>query len=138
MTQKEIARLADLDGHCGYHGANKKEYRRLSMKILRALAEELRLESTDVDIRYNRGGIAASGDSTLHADHIYVTLNMEGMGLGVLVRTCRHRKDYTGGPNHWFPLDRLRATGIEALAAFARQVIKEGQRVEEDRRGAAA
>ncbi len=138
MTQSELARLIALNGRCSYHEENKQEYKRLSLKLLRALAKDLGLEPAARDIRYNPGGIAVSGDSTLHADHLYVTFNMDGFGLGVLVRTCRHRKDYTGGPNRWFSFERLKSTGIPGLAAFAREVLDAGRRLEEARPGTAA
>lgn len=138
MTQSELTRLTALNGRCTYHEANKKEFKRLSQKLLRALATELGLERTDRDIRYNPGGIAVSGDSTLHADHLYVTFNVDGFGLGVLVRTCKHRKDYTGGPNRWFSFERLKSTGVPGLTAFARQVLDEGQRIAEAHHGTAA
>lgn len=44
MNRNEIARLVELDGRCGYHEANKKEYKRLSLKLLRGLSRELGLE----------------------------------------------------------------------------------------------
>ncbi len=138
MTQSELAGLIALDGQCSYHEENKKKFGRLSLKLLRALAKELGLEKTGADIRYNQGGVAVSGDSTLHADHLYVTFNMDGLGLGVLVRTCRHRKDYTGGPNRWFSFDRLESTGIPGLAVFAQNVLNEGRHPKQDCPGTAA
>lgn len=138
MTQSEIAKLIELDGRCGYDEANKKEYKRLSLKLLRGLSRELGLERCDVDIRFNPGGIAVSGDATLHADRLYVTLNMDGMGLGILVRTCKHRRDYAGGPNNWFSLERLRTTGLDGLAAFAQRIHSAALPTEENRHGGTA
>jgi hypothetical protein len=134
MTRREIVRLAELDGKCGYHETNKKEYRRLSLRLLRTLSKELGLERS-AEIRYNPGGIAVSGDSTLHADRLYATLNLDGLGLGILVRTCRHRRDFKGGPNHWFSLQQLKAAGLEGLAEFARRILGSASPIEEERHG---
>lgn len=133
MTQGDIVRLVELDRKCGYHDANKKEYKLLSIRLLRALSKELDLDRGAAEIRYNPGGIAVSGDSTLHADCLYVTLNLDGLGLGILVRTCRHRRDFTGGPNHWFSLQQLRATGLKGLAVFARRIQDTARSIEEER-----
>jgi len=138
MTQSELAQLVALKGQCSYHDENKQEYKRLSLKLLRTLRRELGLDQAAADIRNNPGGIAVSGDSTLHADHVYVTFNMDGLGLGVLVRTCKHRKDYTGGPNRWFSFERLRSTGIPGIVAFVLQVLEEGRWTKEARDGTVA
>lgn len=41
-------------------------------------------------------------------------------GMGVLIRTCRGRRDFTGGPNNFVPLAML--DDIPALAARVRAV----------------
>ena len=63
MTKTEIAKLVALDGKCGYHDANKAEFKRLSMKLLRALAANV-----GGKVSYNAAGIACSGDATLHSE----------------------------------------------------------------------
>ena len=46
---------------------------------------------------------------------------------GILIRTCRGRKDYTGGRNNFAPLRCL--DNIEALAGFCERVLdREGDR----------
>jgi hypothetical protein len=129
LTNREITKLVALDGRCDYHDTNKQEYKRLGLKLLRALASELGLEPKTFEVRFNPGGVAVSGDAILHSDCLYVTINMDRMGLGILVRTCKGRRDYTGGPNRWFSLERLKTSGLSGLAAFARQVQSEAARL---------
>ena len=121
MKTTEIGKLIALQGKCSYHDANKAEFRRLSAKLLRKLRTAL---GVDADIRYNAGGIAVSGDATLHGDSAYVTLNADGIssGLGILYRSCEGRKDYCGGTNRWFPWARLENEGVEGLARAVSEV----------------
>ncbi|TIX21993.1 MAG: hypothetical protein E5V35_27555, partial [Mesorhizobium sp.] len=46
-------------------------------------------------------------------------------GHGILIRTCKSRKDYTGGPNHFVALGML--DDIAALAAAARAITGVGR-----------
>ena len=91
------------------------------MTLLRQVAKHLGLPKGTFEVRFNPGGIAVSGDATLHGENIYITLNAD-MGLGVLVRTCKGRKDYTGGMNCWYGFDFLADKGAAGLADFARKV----------------
>ena len=61
------------------------------------------------DLRSNEGGIAVSGEVTLHADHLYVQVSQPATGsdTGVLFRSCRDRRDYVGGVNNFAALDLL-------------------------------
>ncbi len=47
------------------------------------------------------------------------------MGLGILVRICKHRRDYACGPNHWFPLDHLKISGLKELLHSREQLPAE-------------
>lgn len=84
---------------------------------LRKLAMALGLEPKSFDIRSNYAGIAVSGESTLHGDHVYIQVSQPfgGFDTGILYRRCIGRKDYTGGRNHFASLRALHDT--EALAA---------------------
>ena len=122
MSQREVNRLVVLEGQCGYNDVAKTEFRKLSMKLMRELRETLGMFSADV--RYNAGGIAVSGDTTMHADVVYVTMNADALAsLGILYRTCKNQKDYSGGRNNWFSLDRLKTTGVKGLAAAIAQLL---------------
>ena len=67
-------------------------------------------------MRSNRGGVAVSGEVTLHGQNLYVQICQPATGhdSGILIRTCEGRKDYTGGANNFAPLsllDNLAAPG---------------------------
>ena len=91
---------------------------------MRALAAVLALPKGSFDIRSNAGGIAVSGEVTLHAENIYVQISQSclGGGMGVLIRTCAGRRDYTGGRNHWLPLSSLNSVNV--LAHYVRRVME--------------
>lgn len=104
---------------CGYDAAQKRLFHSTARARLRRLAAELGLPPGSYDLRSNQGGIAVSGEITLHHEQVYVQVS-QGCGLGVLIRTCRGRRDYTGGPNNWAPFDLL--DDLPALAARVRMV----------------
>lgn len=104
---------------CGYDAAQKRVFHSTALARLRRLAAELGLPSGSYDLRSNQGGIAVSGEITLHHEQVYVQVS-QGFGPGVLIRTCRGRRDYTGGPNNWAELALL--DDVPALAARVRMV----------------
>lgn len=122
MSKTDLIELASLNGRCSYEDANKASFRRLALRLLKEVAEIMGLNKGTCDIRYNPGGIAVSGDATLHGEKVYVSLNADGFSGGILVRSCKGRKDYVGGTNRWFSLDRLIESGANGLAAFAAEV----------------
>jgi hypothetical protein len=87
----------------------KRAFHSRARRQLKQLAEALGLPPGSYDLRSNQGGIAVSGEVTLHADRLYVQASQSAMGhdYGILVRTCRDRKDYCGGPNNFASLDLL-------------------------------
>lgn len=119
MTERELLRLANVSTLCGYNVDHKKEFRRLSRKMLKELADLTQLGSAD--LRWNEGGIAVSGEATLHADNIYIQVS--GTDMGILYRSCKSRKDYTGGRNCWYPWTRLVQFGVKGFAAQITQVL---------------
>jgi hypothetical protein len=122
MTTREIETLISRDGKCSYNETNKAQFKKLSMKLLRALKAELEV---DADLRYNAAGIACSGDATYHSDSVYVSFNADGMGLGILYRSCKGRKDYTGDRNRWFSFNQLRQHGVAGLASVCARMFIE-------------
>lgn len=87
----------------------KQRFHRAAKRQLKALAACLRLKPSEYDLRSNMGGIAVSGEITLHSDNLYVQVDQSVMGSdkGILIRTCKGRKDYVGGQNHFAPLALL-------------------------------
>ena len=100
---------------CGFHTAARAR--------LRCLATALGLPRGPFDLRSNPGGIAVSGEITLHHERVYVQVSQPATGAdtGILIRTCQGRRDYTGGRNHFAPLSLL--DDVAALAARVRAVM---------------
>ncbi len=124
ITKPEIDKLLSLFGHCSYNDPNKQEFKRLSMKLLR---EVNKLGGFNAEIRFNKGGIAVSGDAILHSDHVYLHFTADH-GLGSLAynlyyRSCKGKKDYTGGRTNWFDIPRLKADGVVSLVRALQAVI---------------
>jgi hypothetical protein len=63
---------------------------------------------------------------TLHHTAVYIQVGQFGMssGHGILIRTCKGRKDHTGGANHFVGLRLL--DDIPALAAAVRAITGVG------------
>lgn len=89
--------LCQLARCAPYSGGAKALFRKESMSFLRSLAKRLQLQKGDYSIRFNPGGIAVSGDATLHHNSFYLTISEAGSYW----RTCKGQKDYTGGENRW-------------------------------------
>lgn len=117
LTKLEQVMQNDL----GYNPDDKAAFHRLAKSSLRKLAVEMGLEKGDYDLRSNKGGIAVSGEVTLHADHIYVKVSQSCLGPGreILFRTCSGRKDYTGDSNNFASVSALSPAKI---GTFARQL----------------
>lgn len=94
MTIKTLVALAKI---ASYNEDNKKKFKRAAKKWLADIAERMEFPAESFDIRYNEGGIAVSGEGTLHHDKVYVQVS-DG---GCYVRTVKSRKDFVGGPNVW-------------------------------------
>jgi hypothetical protein len=113
----------DWSTSVAYNAQRKASFHFTARARLRKLATELGLPKGSFEIRSCKGGIAVSGEAILHHEKIYVQVSQSviGRGMGILIRTCNGRKDYTGGRNHWLPLDRL--DDIHALARYVRTVL---------------
>ncbi|MFH1555308.1 MAG: hypothetical protein ABII76_10645 [Pseudomonadota bacterium] len=116
----------DWYADCSYHAERKRRFHATARARLRQLVAELRLPAGHFDLRSNQGGIAVSGEITLHGEQIYVQVcqPVTRTDTGILIRTCRDRRDYTGGANHFAPLSLL--DDIPALAAQVRVVMATG------------
>lgn len=104
-TIREFVRIANAGGINGYsdEGAlRKKAFHSKGRAVLRAVAQEMGLQSGSYDIRSNLGGIAGSGEVTLHGEKIYIQFSESCQpGLDILFRRCEGRKDYCGKQNNW-------------------------------------
>jgi hypothetical protein len=118
----------------------KQRFHRIALRRMRKLATLIGLQPGTYDVRSNKAGMAVSGEVTLHGEEIYV---QAGMCLGrpdILVRTCKGRRDYSGGRNNfvhgWDALDARNPARrmtqpvdcIEALAAMCQGLIANARR----------
>lgn len=101
-----------------YNEEYKAEYKRFALSVLRAIARDLQLAKESYSIRFNPGGIAVSGDATLHSNWFYLTI----CEVGVMWRTCEGQKDYHGGPNQW-------AIGFGRPESDQKQIVEQIKRV---------
>lgn len=102
---------------CSYDEEQKRRFHATARSRLKKLATELRLSPGSFEVRSNRAGVAVSGEITLHHENFYLQVCQFGLssGHGILIRTCKGRRDYAGGPNHFVALQLL--DHIPALAA---------------------
>lgn len=119
--------MFDWTKPCSYDDAQKRRFHATARSRLKQLAAELRLAPGTFEIRSNKGGIAVSGEVTLHHYRAYVQVGQFGLasGHGILIRTCKGRRDYTGGANHFAALALL--DDIPALAASVHAVTGVGR-----------
>jgi len=121
MRAKEIHNLYNAATLSPYNPEAKKLFASLAKKLLRELNALLGIQA---DVRYNAGGIAVSGEATLHGDLIYVQIQKAAFGLPIiLVRTCNGRKDYTGDRNTYFSFERLHEYNVAGLASYCEQLM---------------
>lgn len=87
----------------GYNPTAKKQFHTAARRCLNKLAKELSLEKGEFDLRSNQGGIAVSGEVTLHTDWCYVQVSQPFgfRGTEVMYRLCEGRKDYCGKTNNF-------------------------------------
>jgi len=100
-----------IDAYTDVGQAKKEAYLKNGKAWLRLLAEKLGLTPAQYELRVNRGGIAVSGEVTLHSDTLYLQLFescIGGRGVSVLYRSCHGRADYTGGANHEIAMAALK------------------------------
>lgn len=118
--------MFDWTRSCSYDEQQKRRFHTTARSRLKKLAAELGLPSGSYDLRSNKAGIAVSGEITLHHDRAYIQVGQFGMssGHGILIRTCKGRKDYSGGANHFVALTML--DNIPALAAAFRVITGVG------------
>ena len=94
----------------GYNNVDKDKFHMNGRKFLKQYATEvLKLIPGTYDVRSCHGGDAVLGEVTLHADNVYIQICQPCFDRtkNVMFRTCKGRKDYTGGSNNWCHLFEL-------------------------------
>lgn len=96
--------------HVAYNESAKREFLRVGKQMAIRLAAALGLNEDQYEVRVNKGGIAVSGEVTLHTDTRYIQFSQSSgiLEKGFLVRSCKGRKDYVGGRNHFVKWEDLR------------------------------
>lgn len=122
--------------------ARKKAFHTAARRALNRVAAELGLSKGQYEIRVNKGGIAVSGEVTLHTDPVvrgdinatdwredglYVQVSQSCLGKGreVMYRLCKSRADYTGGQNHFVSADTL--DDPQRFADILRRAVASGR-----------
>ena len=110
LRQLVYLMMSDEEGR--YNEEFKERFKAVGRKAMRELATLLELNEIgyEIDIHFNPGGIAVSGDLTLmgmwsEGNGVYITMNKDFPNTPwgqVLFRSIKHMKDYTGGPNNYF------------------------------------
>lgn len=106
----QLAALREINGYTDSANEAKLTFHREGAKFLRELAKAVGMPNGTYDVRSNKAGPAVSGEVTLHGETLYVQLSescVGGPGIGILFRTCRGTKDYTGGQNNWTTIRKL-------------------------------
>lgn len=126
IKQSDLVRFVNLTRSARYNEELKEEFRKLGKRILTELADRMGLKKGEFEIRWNAGGIACSGDHTLHTDKVYVALH-DNIDTGWFYwRTCNGRKDYSGGRNRIVYWTKFTGYGLEPLADILK-VAQAGQ-----------
>lgn len=118
-THNKLNKLLDSD--LSYDSNAKTAFVKEAKRQLRRLADAMALPVGSYDLRHNKGGMAVSGEVTLHADHIFVQISQPlGGASPVMYRTCDNRKDFTGHQNHFTEAE---AFDDDKLASFAQRLL---------------
>lgn len=129
-----LQQLAAIDVHINEYDdvgtQAKKTLHAEGQAFLRQLAKDLDLGKGEFVIRSNAGGIAVSGEVTLHANNLYVQLgeSLTGKGVTALFRHCDSRQDYTGGQNHFMALGSMLDGGYDRFVSSCRTVMEPEER----------
>jgi len=99
----------DFRRQVSYDHQAKRAFHSHPRRQLKLLADALGLPQQSYELRSNAGGVAVSGEVTMHADHVYVQACQPATGQdsGLMFRAGKGRKDYHGGPNDFASLDLL-------------------------------
>jgi len=115
---KDFIAVANKD--LSYSYEPKTEFHRLGKRVAKKVAVALGLPTGSYDIRSNLGGVAVSGEVTLHGEDIYIQFGKSFSGEPrIMYRSCKGRKDYTGGSNNFMDVESLQNFD-EAISYFQR------------------
>ena len=113
----------DINAYSAEGHERKCAFHRDGRRFLKGLAGALDLARGSFEVRSNLGGIAVSGEVTLHSDTLYVQI-AEGLvwpDVQILYRRCRGQRDYCGEMNHFVAVRDLAAADWR-LKAFVSEL----------------
>lgn len=116
---------SDIDGYTNEGQTKKDAFHLAGKKFLSELAAEIGLAKGEFDIRSNVAGVAVSGEVTLHGESIYIQISESCLhrGVSIMYRTCKGRKDYCGGTNHFTGMSDLKSQlGMDAFISECRRM----------------
>lgn len=91
-----------------YNEPLKDKFHKEGKRVLKAIAKELNFDKKDYSIRSNKGGIAVSGEITLHHEKVYIQIYQSSFLYGnILYRKCNGQRDFTGEQNRYYPVELL-------------------------------
>lgn len=121
MTKFNVEKFIQIASRdVGYNHDAKEQFLKMARQLARITSDALGLKNDERDIRVNKAGVAVSGEVTLHSDNLYVQFGQSFMGDTFLCRSCKGRKDYTGGQNHFYRWENLR--DFEGFINFLRRL----------------
>lgn len=90
-----------------YNAEHKHAFKLAARHFLRNLA--MALDAPGHPLRWNEGGIAVSGEATLHLDDLYVQVRQSYLTgrPDVLYRSCKSDRDYCGNQNNFIGFGHL-------------------------------
>jgi hypothetical protein len=111
----------------GYNAEAKERFHKEGQQLLRTIAGKMGLNEDEYEVRSNLGGIAVSGEVTLHTTKVYVQLSQSSISSshGFMYRSCKGMKDYTGGRNRWMKWSEL--VQIDNAVAAFKAAAEEGR-----------
>ena len=118
-----LKHMADLMDAAPYNASAKRRWLNAARLACKSVAKDLGLAPGTFDIRTYEGGIAVPGEVILHGESVYLCLgtSMPGGELIGFARSCKGRKDYSGGVNRWLStrmtFDKMVQVCREAMAA---------------------
>lgn len=113
--------VKSMSVNLSYNQEAKDKFHRAAKKALKKIAEDIGLNKEEYDLRSNKGGIAVSGEVTLHGDKIYIQISKECMpNTEIMYRACYGRKDYCGKTNNFMSVSDLEKDYDKAIRNFKR------------------
>lgn len=100
VTPPAILDAEDVHGYTPAAAAHKEKFHLGCKNFLVALGREMGLRAEHYNLTVNAGGMAISGEVSLHADrlHMWMTHDVDEDGTHLLYRKCRSRDHFGDAP----------------------------------------